>query len=299
MLPDISDERDSSAHMMSGHAALICNPRSGTLSKMPDAAAALEAAIEAAGFTLMVRPGHDLPLEEQWEQARLAGARTVFAAGGDGTLRAIAALALRDGVTLGLLPGGTMNRVCARLGLTADPVTCVGQFTPGDERTLDVGMVNGEVFLFQSLLGAPARLLRFREMQRGEGLLGWLPLVRMAWRKLRALRVGRVRLSLGDGERLQGSAAVITLPEPEAPTLLSVGVTNQVSTFRRLGQALSWFRGRLADSPDAEVRLTNRLAAFSRRSWMRISLDGEMLLLAPPLRYRLIPGGLRILSPRS
>lgn len=279
-------------------AALVCNPRSGTLSKMPDPVGALEAAIREAGFELVAASDHAEGLDAQWRIAREAGATVVFAAGGDGTLRALAAMALRDDMTLALLPGGTMNRVCARLGITCDPVASVALYRPGFERRLDVGMVNGEVFLFESLLGAPARLLRFREMQRGGGMLGWVPLARMAWRKLHALDLGRIRLSLPNGERLRGSAAIITLPPPDEPSELAVGVTSQVGAFKRLRQALAWFRGHLADSPDAQVEHTRRLVAVSRRGLMRLSLDGEMQLLPPPLRYRIAPGALRILAPQ-
>ena len=288
---------DNSVAASPVHAALVCNPRSGALSRMSDPLGALEAAITTAGFDLVKGSDHTVGLEEQWQAARKAGATVVFAAGGDGTLRALAGMALRDDVALALLPGGTMNKVCARLGIVCDPVASVALYRPGAERRLDVGMVNGEVFLFESLLGAPARLLRFREMQRGAGMLGWIPLARMAWRKLRALELGRIRLSLGTGQRLRGSAAIITLPHPDEPSKLAVGVTDHVGALRRLGQALAWFRGQLADSPDARVEHSQRLVAFSRRGLMRLSLDGEMHLLPPPLRFRIVPGALRILAP--
>jgi len=280
-------------------AALICNPRSGALSRLDDPVAALQGAITAAGFQLVPVSHGGGDLEAQWHEAMAGGATLVFAAGGDGTLRALAGMALRDDVTLALLPGGTMNRVCARLGVTLDPVSSIALYHPGEETRLDVGLANGEVFLFESLLGAPARLLRFREMQRGGGWLGWLPLLRMAWRKLRTFDVGRVRLSLAGGERLRGSAAIVTLPAPGEPSQLAVGVTAQVSSWKRLRQALAWFRGRLAASPDARVLHTARLVAISRRRLMRISLDGEMHLLPPPVRYRIAPGALRILAPRA
>ena len=279
-------------------AALVCNPRSGTLAGMPDPVGALLAAIESAGFALMDGSGHDGGLEEQWARARQGGAQVVFAAGGDGTLRALAGMALRDDVTLALLPGGTMNRVCTRLGILCDPVAAIGLYHPGEERRLDVGIANGEVFLFESLLGAPVRLLRFREMQRGGGLLGWLPLARMAWRKLRTFNIGQVRLSLGNGERLQGSAAVITLPQPGETPRLAVGVTAQAGVWKRLRQAFAWFRGRLSTGPGTRVVQTHRLVAFSRRPLLRLSLDGEMHLLNPPVRFRIAPGALRIMAPR-
>ena len=278
-------------------AALVCNVRSGALSRLTDPVGAMEAAISAAGFHLTT-VNHEGDLPRQWQQAIQSGATVVFAAGGDGTLRSLAALAIRDDTTLALLPGGTMNRVCSRLGITCDPVSSIALYHPGEERRLDVGLVNGEVFLFESLLGSPARLLRYREMQRGGGMLGWVPLVRMAWRKLRSFDLGRVRLSLASGERLRGSAAIITLPRPDQPSRLTVGVTADAGPWKRMRQALAWFRGRLASGPDTRVEQTHRLVVFSRRKLVRLSLDGEMQLMAPPVRFRIMPGALRILAPR-
>lgn len=280
-------------------AALVCNPRAGTLSRMSDPVSALRSAIEAAGFAMVGEPSHQDSLEDQWRHALDADAKLVFVAGGDGTLRAVASMAMRDDVALALLPGGTMNRVCTRLGLSNDPVASIGRYALAPEGRLDVGIANGEVFLFESLLGAPARLLRFREMQRGGGLLGWLPLAVMAWRKLRAFELGRIRLSLANGVRLRGSAAIITLPQPGQAHSLSVGVTRHGGAWQRLGQALAWFRGRLRDRPDAQMHQTHRLVTYSRRKLVRLSLDGEMHLLPPPVRYRIAPGALRILAPHA
>lgn len=280
-------------------AALLCNPRSGALSRLPDAAPALQQAIALAGFAVIDAIDHEAGLEEQWAEAMRAGAEVVFVAGGDGTLRCAAAWALRDDITLAFLPGGTMNRVCARLGLNQDVLASVDRYRPGALRRLGVGRVNGEVFLFESLLGTPARLLRFREMQRGSGLLGWFPLLRMAWRKLRAIRQGSIRVSLPDGTRRRGSAAIITLPEPGSPPLLQLGVTRPTTSWGRLKQAWAWFRGRLERNPDAQVTHVPRLVVTSRRPLMRLSLDGEMHLLPPPLRYRMMPDALRILAPRA
>ena len=281
----------------SGAACLICNPRSGSLAGLPDVVEQLSSAIAAAGFTLAVPPNADMELAAQWDVTRRAGVGTVFVAGGDGTIAALAALALEANVALALLPGGTMNRVCARLGLPADPVESVAWYAPGRETRLDIGTVNGEVFLFESLLGAPVRLLRYREMQRGQGLTGWAPLLRAAWRNLVNLRSPGVWLVLPGGRRLRGSAVIITLPEETGEPGFRIHVARHSNSLGRLRQAMAWFRGGMEDEASSDSVHAMVLAAGVPGAQTRFSLDGEMRLAPPPLRYRLRPGALRVLAP--
>jgi len=277
--------------------AVVANGFAGTLQRAPGLLPRLEAALEQAGFSIIVRPPPEASLDEQWRLATEARPDVVFALGGDGTLRALAALALAQGVTLALLPGGTMNRVCARLGLPPDPVTAAAHYLPGRTRALAVGFVNEHPFLFQSLLGRPVRLLRFREMQRGGGAAGWLPLLRAMLRKLLFLRRDRMTVLLPGGARLAGSVVVVTAPPPDAPPAFNLEVARPRNTYSRLRQAWRWFRGRLAEDPDAEAATAERLVVIGRGHTLRFSLDGEMMLAPSPLRFRLRGDALRILAP--
>lgn len=277
--------------------AVVANGFAGTLQRAPGLLPQLEAALEQAGFSIIVRPPPEASLDEQWRLATEARPDVVFALGGDGTLRALAARALAQGVTLALLPGGTMNRVCARLGLPPDPVRAAAHYQPGRTRALVVGFANEHPFLFQSLLGRPVRLLRFREMQRGGGAAGWLPLLRAMLRKLLFLRRDRVTVLLPGGARLAGSVVVVTAPPPDAPPAFNLEVARPRHTYSRLRQAWRWFRGRLAEDPDAEATTAERLVVIGRGRALRFSLDGEMMLAPSPLRFRLRGDALRILDP--
>ncbi len=284
-------------------AALICNPRAGNLSRLDDPVPTLEQALEAAGYSIVARPPAEAGLDEQWRHAVDAGARVVFVAGGDGTLRSAAQLALRDGVPLALLPGGTMNRVCERLGLPPDPVRAVASYTDARRERLAVGMAGDQPFLFQCLLGEPARLLRYREMQRGAGVLGWLPLLRAAWRRLRGLAGPGVALRVPRGPQrgatLRGVAASVTVPAPGEAASLAIDVVRPGGALVRLRQSWRWFRGRLSEDPDTVALHARRCSAHGSRRLLRFSLDGEMRMAPPPLRIRLHPQGVWILRPRA
>lgn len=279
-------------------AALIVNAQAGALSGLGDPRAALTSALRGAGFLLSDGMAEGAPIEEQWHAVEACDAEVVFVAGGDGTLRSAAARLLDRRRALAPLPGGTMNRVCARLGLPNDPLAAAAAYRPDIFTTLDVATANGEVFLYQSIVGQPSRLMRFREMQRGGGLRGWWPVLRAAGREMLRPPGQGLALRTGPRGRAQGHAAVVTLPTPGSdPGLLVLDLARPAGPVARLRQAVRWMRGGL--SQDAEVRtfFGTRLVIHGPTPWLRLSLDGEMHLVPGPLRFRLHPGALRLLPP--
>jgi diacylglycerol kinase family enzyme len=276
-------------------AALILNPAAGRLSSLDSPRTDLEAAIATAGFEVLPLP--DAPLDAQWNAAIRADAEAIFIAGGDGTLRGFASRMMQAGLIYAPLPGGTMNRVCARLGLPPEPLDAVARYRPGPTMPLDVALLNGEPLLYQSLLGRPARMLRYREMQRGEGMRGWWPLFLAALRNLFRAPWHDVVVPLGASRRISGQAAVVTVPEPGSGAGLSLQVLRPQGPLSRLRQLWRWFHGRLSQDEDVLTLEGERLLVHGRGRAMRVSLDGELMTMPPPLRYRLKRGALTLLRP--
>ena len=275
-------------------AALLLNPRAGRLARMEAPRAAIEAAMRDAGFTPLPVGGGDL--DAQWDAALAAGAQALFIAGGDGTLRGFAGRLLEAGLPFAPLPGGTMNRVCARLGLPEDPVEAAASYRPAPGDALAVAFLNGEPLLYQSLVGRPARMLRFREMQRETGT--WRPLLTAALRTLFRAPWKDVVVPLAEQSRATGLAAVVTLPAPGEAPALTLQLVRALGPLARLRQAWAWFRGRLGEDAGVLTLHGARLVVHGRARRMRVSLDGEMQVMVPPLRWRLRPGALRLLARR-
>ncbi len=274
-------------------AALIVNAQAGSLSGLATPRAVLEAALREGGFQLPVALAEETPLIEQWAMFDHPEISVVFVAGGDGTLRAAAERAMATGRILAPLPGGTMNRFCQRLGLPDDPIEAARLFRPGSGTPVDVATVNGDVFLYQSVVGEPTRLMRFREMQRGAGMRGWLPLLVAGLRALFRPNGRDLLVRFGRGRRRSGHAAVVTLTEAG----LALSLARPSSAFARLRQALRWIRGRLSDDPETLDRAAAHLVIHGRGALQRMSLDGEMRLAPSPLRFRLRRGALAVLLP--
>ena len=87
--------------------------------------------------------------------------------GGDGTARAAASLAPRDGPPLVLLPGGTLNILPKALyGDLAWPEALKAALERGVEKRMPAGLANGERFFVAAMFGAPTVLARVREAAR-------------------------------------------------------------------------------------------------------------------------------------
>ena len=90
-----------------------------------------------------------------------ASADRVIAMGGDGTVTEVAAgiLAEGGGVPLAVVPLGTANILALNLGIPHDPAAAVELAALGDAWPIDVGRVNGEIFLLNKRDGVIRRLV--------------------------------------------------------------------------------------------------------------------------------------------
>ena len=92
-----------------------------------------------------------------------AGYRTIVAAGGDGTISAVAAAAHRHDRVLGVLPMGTFNFFARGLDLPEEVEAGIDLLAAGPTRTVSLGAVNGRIFLNNASLGIYPAILAQRE----------------------------------------------------------------------------------------------------------------------------------------
>ncbi|MGY2047420.1 diacylglycerol/lipid kinase family protein [Methylobacterium sp. JK268] len=293
---------------------LVTNLASGALSERGLAPERPAALLAAAGVTVVPEPRPDLPLPDRLSAAAaVPGIDAVVVAGGDGTL-ACAAHRLADGpVPLGILPAGTMNLLAKDLGLPLDLEAAAAVIARGRPHAIDLGEVNGHVFAINSVLGLPARMQRHREARRGRlGLRGLLDMAAVLWRHLgryprmsarltvggvtRPVRFRTLAIVVGDyregfGEVLhragldQGRLTLYVIAALTAPRLLRLGLGFAVGEWRR--------------HPDLDRTEATELTLTASRRRLRVMNDGEVILLKPPLTYRLRPRALRVLVPAA
>ncbi len=291
---------------------LVANAASGAFAAGVTAEA-IRARLRASGLDLAPEPDETLPLPDRLRAAlRTQGIAAVAVAGGDGTLNGAAGVLAGSGVALGILPFGTMNLLAKDLGIPLDLDRAIAVLAAGRTRAVDVGCVNGHLFLINSVLGMPARMVRHREVFRGRRL-GVPALLRLAVATLRHLgpypRLSAVISEGGRRTRLRlRMLAVVNNDYAEGPGKilersqvdrgeLTLYIARRLSPWRLVRLALGFGLGRWRDGPGLERRSATRFAVSARRRALRVMNDGEVRLIAPPLRYRLMPRALTVIVP--
>jgi diacylglycerol kinase family enzyme len=262
---------------------LLVNPRSGTDSPSP---VELRDAARARGVdTHFLEPG-----EDPAEVARAAKAEILGIAGGDGSLAAVAAVALEQDVPFVCVPFGTRNHFARDLGLDRDdPLAALAAFDEGEERRVDVGRIGDRVFLNNVSLGLYALLVHRRERHRRR---------REALARARALllslrhRRRRQRFTI-DGREVR-ARLVLVANNAYALDLFSLGTRERLDEGTLYVYVPHGLR-RITWEEESHAEVT--IGAPLPR--VRAAIDGEPAELDTPLELRVDPRALRVLVPRG
>jgi diacylglycerol kinase family enzyme len=251
--------------------------------------------------------------EELIEAARGAAAGrplAVVAGGGDGTLSTVASTLAGTDVPFGVLPLGTLNHFAKDLGIPLDPEEAARNIVAGHVVSVDVGEVNGRIFLNNSSLGIYPRIVRQREHQQRQGRGKWTAFTWATLRALRryiflsvALRTKTEQLSLrtpfvfiGNNEYQMESLNMGGRTCLNAGQL-SVVVAHRAGRWGLLRLAVRALVGRLRESREFDAFCTTEIRIETRRDTIDVALDGEVTRMETPLNYRVRPGALRVIVP--
>jgi diacylglycerol kinase family enzyme len=291
--------------------ALVLNNKAGTLLADGNCAPALPVLLANAGFDLIDIPAGTIA--DQLVAARDCGADIVAIAGGDGTVACAAQSLANTGITLGILPCGTMNLLAKDLAVPpADPAQAVDILRCGRIRDIDAADIGGHIFLCAAMFGSPARLGHHREegRRRGNSLEGWLHFGRAFLRAAVRHRALRLAVTL-DGARheLRTSSLTITVNALDDATgrmfgrsvldsgtlyLYALRHRGILAFLRLLANALL---RRFTSDPSVVVLHGQAIEIRSNAAALRVLIDGEEHLLPTPLSIRVLPRALHVLVP--
>lgn len=255
---------------------LLINPRSGKGSPTADE---LVVAARAIGVeTHVLQEG-----EDPAELARASTAEVLGMAGGDGSLAAVAEVALERDAPFVCIPFGTRNHFARDLGLDRDdPIGALRAFVGGTERRIDVGHANGRIFLNNVSLGVYARLVHRREGHRRR---------REVFARIRAWAIVLThRQPLG-----------ITIDGDAVETRLVLVANNAyVVDLPSLGERERLDEGKLhlyTPGTDPPERVGERFVITAEAKRLEAAIDGEPDVLETPMEFRVEPGALCVLVP--
>lgn len=281
----------------------IVNVASGTAE---DARKVLE---ESVAFEV-----HAVQPEEIAAEIRTAvdgGAKRILVSGGDGTIATAATELLNSHAELAILPGGTLNHFARDLGVSTEAAEALELAVEGECRGVDVGVVNGRVFLNTSSVGAYVRFVRIRE--RLEPRFGYrFASAIAALRILFQLRSFAVEVEVEGKQRIYRTPLVfigVGERELQLPTLgsrvadgqrgLHVMVVRGRSRARVLALALSAVaRGvdAVASTPELDSFIVDRCRITLRRP-TAVAIDGELVAMRDTLEYVLHRDALHVVCP--
>ena len=259
---------------------LLVNPRAGSRRPTPR-----ELADEAAARgieTHVLREGDDAA-----ELARASQADALGIAGGDGSIAAVAAVALERSLPLVVVPFGTRNHFARDIGLDRDdPIAALDAFGSGESRAIDVGRVGDRLFLNNVSFGLYARLVHRRERHRRRR--DAFARLRAIWLALRRRHPEPVVL---DGNPLKARLVLVANNRYELD-VFNIGERERLDEGRLHAYVAEGWWPRAWHERSAE---RFRIGAPGRV--LRAAVDGEPVVLDSPAELRVEPRALRVLVP--
>lgn len=238
-------------------AAVIYNPVKVELSTLREA---VTAEARAAGWAEPV--WYETSVEDVGQgvtrQALEDGADLIIAAGGDGTVRAVAEAVRGSGTPVALLPSGTGNLLARNLDLTLDdmPQSVRVAFT-GSDRRIDLGVIDIErkdrtrtrhVFVVMAGMGLDAKMIDNTDEDL-KAKAGWAAYLKAIVTSLRDPNELRMRFRLDDGDVTRATVHTVILGNcgslPANILLLPDAVVDDGLfdlMLMRPGSALGWVR---------------------------------------------------------
>ena len=240
------------------------------------------------------------------------GAPTIVAAGGDGTVSAVASQLAGTDTVLGVLPMGTLNHFAKDIGMPLETDAAIDVLAAGRVAAVDVGEVNGRVFINNSSIGLYPDIVLDRERQRRRlGRSKWPALALACLHVLQRHPSLAIQVEVeGEQQKARRSPFVfignnryeiagfdIGSRKSLEAGHLSLYMAHHGGRFGLVRLAFQALLGRLRQADDFEMLEANDFTIKSPRRALRVSADGEVLLMTPPLCYSIRAGALRVIRP--
>ena len=286
--------------------AVVRNPSSGLATD----ASTLEKALRSAGLSADVLDspnggGANAALD------RIAAEHDIIvAAGGDGTVSAVASAAAKAGKTLAIIPTGTLNHFARDAGIPTNIDQAIAIIRHGVERGVDVGSVNDHFFLNNVSLGNYPRMVHERDAQERRGksrTVATTIAVAKTWWHLRKLTAV---LTIDGREVVRRSPFFVIGNGSYTLAGLALGKRDVISDGHlslyvappngRLGVLALPFRalaGTMERHEQFETFCAKRISATLSHRRVTVAIDGEVRALQAPLEFSVHRGALRLLVP--
>ena len=275
-------------------------------------AESLQALFEANGMTAIIDADSDAGMTVRIERALASGAETIVAAGGDGTITALAGALVGTDRQLAILPLGTVNALAKDLNVPLDLSAAVASLQTSESRRIDVGEVNGRIFLHKVVVGLIPGMAAGREKIRGRyDVAAKVGFMRYFFRRLARAKRMAVAIETDNGtrrvERVQALAVASNAYDEGVGQFFSRQsldrgtLTLYVLSHFTLGDFLRLTTGMLMghwqDDKALSMESVQSVTITTHKSLMKVMFDGEVMSLETPLKFDIRPLALTVLVP--
>lgn len=250
-------------------------------------------------------------LREAAERAAHGACDALVVAGGDGSVNTVASVLVGTRKPMGILPLGTLNHFAKDLAIPATLEAAIHAVCTIAPRAVDLGSVNGRLFINNSSIGFYPLAVRDRDRQRSKlGRNKWVALFLASLRIFRRFPLLSVHLIAEEAHVARKTPLVFVGNNQYELDLLTLGVRKCLSSgtltlytancttrwglVRLLVRALF---GRLKQARDFDILCGPQFTVHSRKRRLSVALDGETTHLIPPLEYKSLPGALLVIAP--
>ena len=237
------------------------------------------------------------------------GADVVVAAGGDGTVNSVASALIGSNRPLGVIPLGTLNHFAKDAGIPLNLERAVHTVAVRHVMSVDVGDVNGRIFVNNSSIGIYPNIVVAREALRLRGYRKWTAFAVAAAKILRHYRGVVVRITAAESAHVARTPFLFVGNNEYQVEGLHLGARDRLDSGRLfaylaprvrgrdLPKLLAWtLIGREHDTLESFAAMALQVDTPGRRR-LRVATDGDVAMMSTPLQYRVRPGALRVVVP--
>jgi diacylglycerol kinase family enzyme len=283
----------------------------------------IDAILRAAGrqfhLTIIDQPGTIDQIAAELAARAAAAGGVLVAAGGDGTINAVARQAVDHGCAFGVLPQGTFNYFARTHGIPEELDEAVHALLAARIHPVQVGMVNDRMFLVNASIGLYPKLLEEREADKKQfgrsrlvAALSALKTVLSPHRRLRLVlhidgKLERLRTAtffVGNNRLQMEQIGIDPMSAAVEDGRLAAMAPRTRGKLGMLWLMLHGALGRMGRLDHADELATFsfkqmevKVRKLARRHQVKVATDGEVTMMSNPLQFRVLEGQLLLLKP--
>ncbi|WHR58512.1 diacylglycerol/lipid kinase family protein [Acinetobacter haemolyticus] len=235
----------------------------------------------------------------------------VVAAGGDGTLNAVAQRLMHTDIPMGIMPLGTFNYVARALHIPIDVVQAAEVIATGKVHEVHVAKINDHIYLNNASLGLYPLFIKKRELYNQR--LGRIPLhaytsgLDVLLREHKSLKLSvtvdgqkypvTTPLIFFGNNQLQLSDMKLRIAECAANGKLAGVVVAKSDRFSLLKMLWKLIQGKIDQASDVYSFCAEKIEVGCKKMQLTVAIDGELVEMQSPLKFSVEKSALKVMVP--